>query len=86
MITLCYEEGWTGLFTRNEVLGAWRNGTRIVKVAKDEGDANPVGVTGTVLGSLAHPREGLCYFIEWDGRPRMAVACIAWKIEPVKVQ
>jgi len=78
--------GWVGVFSTDEAPGAMRNGTRIVKSAKDPGDARGIGATGTVLGSLSDPEWGLCYFIEWDSQPRVAVAVIAWKVQPLKVQ
>lgn len=77
------EPGWIGAFTRNQVEGAIPNGARIIKVATEDGDASPIGTTGTVLGSLSHPdvqRGNLCYFVEWGAHPRMAVAVIGWKI------
>ena len=78
------EPGWTGAFTRNEELGAIRNGLRIVKVMSEPGDTHPLGAMGTVLGSFRHPKApaGLVlYFIEWDANPRVAVAVIGNKIE-----
>jgi hypothetical protein len=75
------EDGWRGLFTREEVAGAYSNGTRIVKIKKDPDDARPIGTRGTVLGSIKVGDMPTCYFIEWDGRPREAVFCVDWKIE-----
>jgi hypothetical protein len=48
------------------LLAKFRNGARIVKVACEEGDANPVGILGTVLASHEHPAFGVSYFVEWD--------------------
>lgn len=80
-ITLRNYPGYAGMFTRNQVLGAWRNGTRIAKVFCEPGDAHPLGALGTVLGSVAHRETGeLCYFIEWDDCPGMAVGIVAKKI------
>lgn len=89
------EPGWRGWFTREQALGAWRNGTRIVKVAVEEGDAHPVGSLGTVLGSMAAPpemiaqlttefgrRSRVLYFVEWDDLPRHAVGVVSAKIGP----
>lgn len=77
------EEGWLGMFTRDQVEGALANGTRIVKVKMDPGDARNVGATGTVLGSIRVPDMPIGYFIEWDQQSRHAVFCVEWKIEPV---
>jgi hypothetical protein len=74
------EPGWTGVFTRNEAPGCYPNTTRVVKVQMEAGDANPLGTTGTVLGSLSHPAMGTAYFVEWDTMPRVAVAVMAWKL------
>lgn len=77
------EPGWYGVFTRAQVLGAYPNGTRVVKVAQDPGgDLNPLGATGTILGSMRHPErpDQLAYFIEWDSHPRLAVVVIDWKL------
>jgi hypothetical protein len=46
------EVGWYGVFTRQQAAGAIANGERIVKVVAEEGDSQPVGALGTVLGSL----------------------------------
>lgn len=46
------EVGWVGVFTRRQSAGAIPNGTRIVKAEAEEGDSQPVGTLGTVLGSL----------------------------------
>jgi len=80
------EDGWFGLFTRAEHLGAYRNGTRVVKVAKDTDDRRDIGATGRVLGSLGHPQIGVAYFVEWDDMPRHAVAVVAWKIASMEKQ
>lgn len=86
-------EGYTGAFTRAEVLGAYRNGTHVTKVGMDHGDKRPLGAQGVVLGSMdkglvikgldnlhRDAKHGLGYFVEWDDTPRMAVFIIAWKI------
>lgn len=78
------EEGWYGAFTRNEVLGAWRNGSRVVKQNSEEGDARPDGTLGTVIGSFMNPGQvgRMIYFVEWDDAPKVAVATIDFKISP----
>jgi hypothetical protein len=74
--------GWIGGYTTRQAPGAMPNHTRIVKAAEDaSGDLTPMGTLGTVLGSIKHPQLGLCYFIEWDDKPRCAVAVVAWKIK-----
>jgi hypothetical protein len=77
--------GWYGAFTTQEVLGAGRNGTKVVKVKEDpNGDTTPLGTVGTVLGSIYEPRvyQGPFYFVEWDDKPMVAVGVIDWKIAP----
>jgi hypothetical protein len=76
-----YEPGWTGAFTRDQAHGVeFTNGTRIEKARSEPGDRTPVGMTGTVLGSLSHPGLGAMYFVEWDDQPRVAVAAVGWKL------
>lgn len=77
------EPGWTGAFTRSQMRGAIVNGRRIVKVTTEEGDSNPVGTVGKVLGSFSHPKVSsgeLMYFVEWDVTPHVAVAVLGRKI------
>jgi hypothetical protein len=73
------EEGWSGAFTRNQVEGALRNGTRIVKDKSEPGDATLDGTPGVVLGSLTHDGV-ICYFIEWAHSPRVAIGCMGNKV------
>ena len=78
------EPGWIGAFTRHEELGAWRNGTRVVKQASEPHDGTPDGTPGVVLGSLMeHQSKQLLYFVEWANRPRVAVGCMGFKLKPV---
>lgn len=80
-IELREETGWTGAFTRNQLLGAWSNGTRVTKMASKEGDGVPNGTPGTVLGSLAYPGSTkVLYFVEWSVLPRVAVAVMGSRI------
>lgn len=80
------EKGWFGAFTRREAPGAIGNGSRVVKVATEPGDAHPTGANGTVLGSYFNPyltyphNQQIMYFIEWDDEPRTAVACVGSKL------
>jgi len=78
-----YHPGYTGAFTRKEAEGALPNGARITKIAGAEEGGQPLGAEGAVLGSLYDPQMGYCYFVEWDAMPRVAVACVEWKIAPV---
>lgn len=81
--------GYVGAHTRNEAVGAFPNGTRIRKCLAEEGDAHPVGVIGSVLGSIAVPETAeelhkispYCYFVEWDDQPKKAVFTAGKKIE-----
>jgi len=79
-----YWPGWTGAFTRNEAVGALKNGTHIVKANSERGDAHPDGTPGVVLGSISHPEIGdgvPFYFIEWASRPRIAVGTVGYKVQ-----
>ncbi len=83
------EPGWTGIFTRDQAPEALANGTRIRKSVFWPGDATSVGTTGTVVGSLSHPRvyDGMIfYFVAWDDDPRCAVGIIGAKIAPLEGQ
>jgi len=75
------EPGWAGTFTRGEVDGALRNGTRVVKVTFDSKDAHHPGDLATVIGSFGVP-EKFGYFVEWDDMPRAAVFVEPRKIRP----
>jgi hypothetical protein len=75
------EPGWTGMFTRRQAPGALSNGTRVEKIATEKNDAHPIGAHATVLGSIAHPENGMVlYFVEWDAKPRWAIGVVAWKV------
>jgi hypothetical protein len=74
--------GYFGLFTRHQLPDAILNGTRVVKVRSDPGDAHPIGSLATVLGSMGHPKIGNGYFLEWDAKPRWAVFVMGDKIAP----
>lgn len=60
--------------------GAMPNGQRIIKVKSEDGDANPVGTRGRVLGSLYDPELGYGYFVEWETFPGLPVLVKAFKI------
>jgi hypothetical protein len=91
---LMTEPGWVGVFTRYETPGAIPNGTSVVKAESEPGDAHPVGAPGKVLGSMPNipevdeaakhkglrPPNAYWYFVEWEVRPRHAVAIMDWKI------
>lgn len=48
------------------------NGSAIVKVWSEPGDANPVGTKGKVLAS-ARAGDSLGYFVEWETYPGVPV-------------
>lgn len=65
--------------------GAYANGSRVVKVESEPGDATPDGTGGKVLGSYSNPDlfHGLiAYSIMWDNRPGYAVNTTALKVAP----
>lgn len=78
--------GYVGAFTRAQALGAWRNGTRVRKIAADAGgDRTPNGTEGIVLGSVQAPDQApiIFYFVAWDTAPETAVGCVSWKLEAI---
>jgi hypothetical protein len=80
-MTVQLHAGYVGAFTREEAEGALCNGTRVVKVWGEKGDAHPLGAEATVLGSMSHPDVGVGYFLEWDDMPRTAVFAAAKKVK-----
>ena len=88
------EPGWVGVFTRHQAEGAIPNGTPVVKVESEPGDATPSGTKGVVLGSTPtireveadarargiRPPDAFVYSVEWSTRPRHAMNVMDWKI------
>lgn len=73
--------GYFGYFSRHQHSEAkYQNGSRIKKVWGEPGDGTPLDTEGTVLGSVGFPDTGILYFVEWDNRPKFAVAVMAKKI------
>ena len=73
--------GWVGYHTRDQVAGAYPNGSRVEKILAEPHDGHMNGAWATVLGSLVHRRTGrLIYFVEWDNKPGCAVAVTGEKI------
>lgn len=69
------------MITRDQCENAkFSNGSHIVKVWSESGDANKVGTEGTILGSIGHPELGNLYFVEWDTMPNVAVAVMEAKL------
>jgi hypothetical protein len=60
-----------------EALGAWKNGTRVIKVRSGEGDTHVDGAPATIIGSAGPVEaEGIrtyVYFVEWDDAPGIPV-------------
>jgi hypothetical protein len=65
--------GYLGAFSTSQAEGAWPNGSRVRKMNSLEGDGNPDGAEGVILGSMTHPEMGYAYWIEWDSSPKVAV-------------
>ena len=63
-----------------EYPGAMKNGTRVVKVFAEPGDAHPLGALATGIGSMGHPSGGVGYFVIWDGEPGVPVFVMAKKL------
>lgn len=80
-----YHDGYTGAFSREQSpLADIPNGARVRKIKSEDADLTPTGTEGYVLGSLGHKELGVAYYVEWDNRPRVAVAVVSWKIEHIK--
>lgn len=90
-----FEEHNGCVFTRNQVEGAIKNGTRIYKCVYEKGDAHLAMAEGVVIGSLPVPPEislsnphtidpiKYFYFIEWDDAPDMYIGVQDYKIDEV---
>jgi len=72
-----HEQVAAGWFVTTEAAGAYKNGTRVRKTKKRDGDAHDVGATAKVIGSLDVGGLGLrarfFYFVVWDDFPGVAV-------------
>ena len=73
------------VFTDSEAEGAIPNGTEVVKVLSEKGDAHRLGSRAVVLGSLGPMElEGLPdmfgYFVEWEGVKGVPVFVMGHKI------
>ena len=76
--------GWIGQFTTAQYPGAIPNGTRVVKVGWEPGDAHSLRAKATILGSMGHPEVGIGYFVEFEEHPNQAVFIAGAKIAEVK--
>jgi hypothetical protein len=76
--------GWAGAYTTRRAVGALPCGERVLKANSEPGDGTPDGQAGTVLGSVGGDALGgaVLYFVEWDGRPRVAVGVAGQKLAP----
>jgi hypothetical protein len=91
---VCVVAGREIAYTDDEAPGAMPNGSRVIKVAGDPGDAHDVGKLGRVIGSMdalaagylnagpAGQRARFFYFVYWDKMPGVPVGVIEWKIAP----
>lgn len=89
------EQGWVGIFTREEAPGALPNGTRIEKTGAEPDDYHGDGAKGTILGSVTaedcaqhlgqKPGGGseLAYFVEWDNMPKYAVGISQRRVKKI---
>lgn len=73
-------------FTTDSAPGAIANGTRVVKIRQDDGDATAAGVQGEVIGSLFAEGLGYAYFVLWDTGPQVPVMIRDHRIAPVEPQ
>lgn len=90
---LTEHEGYIGVFTRAEAIGALPNATRVCKVNSERNDFVENGSKGKILGSIAvpidmptHPKFGdipYFYFVEWDEYPKRAIGIVSAKLEKI---
>jgi hypothetical protein len=66
-------------YTEENAPGAIPRGTAIVKVFSEDGDANPTGTRGKVLGSMSDGQR-IGYFVEWETTPGVPVFVADFKI------
>ena len=79
------EPGYIGHFTRHQERGAYRNGSRVMKINSELGDGHKNGELATVVGSFcAGDGYGTGYFVEWDICPRVIVFVGAYRITKVE--
>lgn len=83
-LRLAFEEIAEKGYTTQEADGALKNGRTVRKVNSEEGDGNPDGSIGTVLGSISHEEHGPFYFVRWDRMAYFAVGVMAKKVEAVE--
>lgn len=75
-----------GYYVDTHAEGAIPNGKRIRKSVFENGDGNPIGSLGTIIGSIGPldvPGARYGYFVEWDRFPGYAVFVADRKIEQV---
>jgi hypothetical protein len=79
------------IFTSQEAVGAFPNGTRIKKHSSEDEDGHADGELGTVVGSLGpmqpEPKFNCKYgyFIEWDTTPGVPVFTAGFKVKEIAV-
>lgn len=73
-----------GQYFDMKVSGAYKFGTKIIKVCTQEGDANFNGSTGIVLGSVINHENEIGYFVRWDSSPEKNVFVCDFKIMELK--
>lgn len=83
-VDLMERPGYAGAFCRVTGKNCWPRKTRVRKALSESDTETKVGTRGTVLGSMSAPDAGQFYFVEWDDKPRVAVGCIALKLERVE--
>lgn len=76
-----------GHYVETQADGAIPNGAQIRKCFCEEGDANPIGTLGKVIGSIGpvdvpdFPGCRYGYFVVWETMPNFAVFVADKKIE-----
>jgi hypothetical protein len=79
-------------YTDEQAVGAYPNGSRVVKTASEPSDDHGNGACATVIGSMSvnglRPEDlpeaarnaSYIYFVEWDDTPGFPVAVIDFKV------
>lgn len=63
---------YIGMFTDHQALGAYPNGTIVIKQRTAAGDWHRDGDQAVVLGSIYQVMHGLLYFVAWKNAPYVA--------------
>lgn len=84
MTELTTDDELLGLFTRDEAIGAEKNGTIMEKINTHGNDAHKDGSRCRVIGSILDEDTNTHgYFVVWDDRPKVACFIAGIRLRPV---